>query len=157
VEFLAEAHRRQGKAFEFISSLDALLTLLGMSGQPNLGVAVDLWQLHVSGAGIDALRKLSAVQIVTVNVADAPADLTAETATDESRLLPGETGTIDTAAALVALAEIGYDGPVTPRPHPSQFAGQKREQIVRRAGQALDAAWKAAGLTATGKLVAPVK
>jgi sugar phosphate isomerase/epimerase len=156
VEFLAEAHHRQGKAFEFISTLDALMMLLGMAGQPNVGVAIDLWQLHVSGAGIDALRKLSAAQIVTVSVADAPADVTAETATAESRLLPGETGTIDTAAALALLAECGYDGPVTPRPHPSRFAGQKREQIVRQTGQALDAAWKAAGLAATGKPAAAV-
>jgi sugar phosphate isomerase/epimerase len=157
LEFVAPACHRQGRSFEFIHDLDALLTLVGMAGQANVGVALDLWQVHLAGGNLDALRRLSAGQIVSVCVADAPADLTAQTATDTERLLPGETGVIDTAAALAALAELGYEGPVTPCPHPDRFKGQKRDAIVRQTGQALDAAWTAAGLNPAGKLVPQVK
>ena len=66
-------------------------------------------------------------------------------------MLPGETGVIDTAAALVALAEMGYDGPVTPAPDKSQLRGMRRDAIVKAAGEKLDAVWKRAGLNAVGK------
>jgi hypothetical protein len=68
--------------------------------------------------------------------------------------LPGETDVIDTPAALTALAEMGYSGPVTPLPHSSQFAGLRRDQIVKLTGEKLDAVWKQAGLSPAGKLPA---
>ena len=68
--------------------------------------------------------------------------------------MPGETGTIDIPAVLTSLAELGYSGPVTPLPHSSQFAGLRRDQIVKLTGERLDAAWKAAGLSLAGKLSA---
>jgi hypothetical protein len=71
-------------------------------------------------------------------------------------LLPGETGAIDSAAALTALAEMGYDGPVVPMPHADRFKGLGRQQIFRTTSEKLDQVWKAAGLSPAGKLV-PVK
>jgi sugar phosphate isomerase/epimerase len=157
IAFQATAQHRHGRAFEFIHTLDALAMLIGMAGQPNLGVALDVWDLHVAGGGIDQVRKLTAKQVVTVSLADAPRDLDPTTCQDDARLLPGETGAIDSAALLTALAEMGYDGPVTPKPHPSRFQGQRRDAIVKQAGAALDGVWKAAGLNAAGKLAATAK
>jgi sugar phosphate isomerase/epimerase len=157
VGFLAPAEQRQGMQFEFIYQFAPLLMLLNMVGRRNVGVVLDLWQLHAAGGGLDEIRGLAADQVVAVRVADFPADAPREAARDEQRLLPGETGVIDTPAALVALAEKGYDGPVTPYPHRSHFQGQRREEIARRAGQALDAVWKSAGLSPAGKLAAARK
>lgn len=156
VGFSAEASAREGKDFEFIHSLDALLMLLGMVQAKNLGVSLDLWQLWVSGATLETVRqKLKADQIVAVSVSDvANPGADPERQPANTRRLPGETGVIDTVAALVTLAELGYAGPVTPRPHSSQFAGMRRDTIVKLAGEKLDAAWKAAGLTPSGKLAA---
>ncbi|HVX59070.1 MAG TPA: TIM barrel protein [Pirellulales bacterium] len=156
VGFSAEAARREGKAFEFIHSLDALTLLLGMLGAKNVGVWLDLWQLWASGGTLDLVRqKLKAEQIVAVSLSDVadPGD-DPERQPAESRRLPGETGVIDSAAALTMLAELGYAGPVTPRPHSSQFAGMRRDDIVKLAGEKLDAVWKAAGLSPSGKLAA---
>jgi sugar phosphate isomerase/epimerase len=157
VGFLAAAHWRTDKAFQFIHQLDPLLMLLNMAGRKNIGISLDLWQLHVAGGGIETVLKLPASQIVTVQVADFPADTSRETCREDARLLPGETGVIDTPAVLVALAERGYDGPVTPVPGPNYFAGQRRDEIGKRAGQALDQVWKAAGLSPAGKLAAAAK
>jgi len=44
------------------------------------------------------------------------------------------------------LVEIGYDGPVTPIAHPSQFQGRTRDKIVQHAAEGLNAMWEAAGL-----------
>jgi sugar phosphate isomerase/epimerase len=152
--FRAGAAAGRGRAFQFIQSFDALQMLVDMSGAANIGFVLDAWNLHVSGGALEGWRKLPVARIVSVLLADAREG--AEPAPEE-RLLPGETGVIDCPAVLVRLAEIGYAGPVTPAPHPSQFTGERREAIVKRTGQKLDEVWKAAGLSATGKLTAPAQ
>jgi sugar phosphate isomerase/epimerase len=151
VGFLAASHWRVGKPFQFIYELDPLMMLLGLVGKPNVGLAIDLWDLHIAGKNVENLRKLSA-PLISVELADFPADAATESATEQARLLPGESGQIDASMALTILAEKGYDGPVTPAPDRSRFVGQRREEVGRRAGQALDQVWKAAGLSPAGKL-----
>lgn len=140
---------RAGKDYEFIYSFDTLLMMLSMVSAKNVGVAVDLWALHASGAGIEGLKKLKPAQILTVELSDVKPDLA-----DAPRLLPGDGGAIDATAVLTYLAEIGYEGPITPRRDAAQYPAQSREAIVRETGQKLDAVWKAAGLSPAGKLQA---
>jgi sugar phosphate isomerase/epimerase len=147
VGFRAAAAWRQGKAFQFICQLDPLAMLLGLVGKSNVGLSLDLWDLHVAEG-----KRFSSGQIVTVEVADFPADASRESATEQDRLLPGESGQIDVAAMLVWLAERGYEGPVTPLPDRSRLGGLRRDEVGRKVGQALDQAWKAAGLSPQGKL-----
>ncbi len=154
VEFFGQAGRRAGRPFEFIHQLDAVVVLVNTVRADNLGIVVDLWQLFASSGRVDDIRKLAPRQIVTVDLADAPAGRPHEAVADSDRLLPGEGGAIDSAAALVTLAELGYDGPVTPCAHPQRFRGMSREKIVRATSEALGTAWKTAGLSASGKLSA---
>jgi sugar phosphate isomerase/epimerase len=157
VGFQAQADFRKGKHFEFIHSLEALLVLLSTVSSRQVGVSLDLWQIWAGGGSLDAARaKLKPERIVTVQLADAAeASATPDQAPLSSRRLPGETGVIDSAAALVLLAEVGYQGPITPAPDASRFAGLRRDAIVKLAGEKLDAVWKAASLSPTGKLAAP--
>jgi sugar phosphate isomerase/epimerase len=150
--FQAASEVRQGKAFEFIRGLDALLMLLSVLNARNVGVVLDLWDLYASGGSLETIRKLSADKIVAVQLADAADDAAAEGWPAKSRVLPGETGLIDAAGALAMLAEMGYDGPVIPLPHVSRLAGMRRDAIVKLAGEKLDQVWKAAGLNPAGKL-----
>ena len=151
VDIRIDPRYRQGYAYQFIHSFDALAMLLGMMRSTNVGLAFDAWSWHVSGGTMEQLLKLGTARIVTVALADAAAGGEAEP-NEETRILPGESGVIDSPALLVALAEMGYAGPVTPAPHPSRFKGLGREAIVRTSGQALDQVWKAAGLSPQGKL-----
>lgn len=157
VGFDAAPDARRDRAFEFIHSAEATAMLVGMAGASNLGLIVDLWQIFAAGGSFDAVRKLPAQQIVAVRLADAKTGTQPGDAAAESRVLPGETGVIDAVAALTALAELGYDGPVTPTAHPSRFAGQGRQAILKAARESLDAVWKGAGLTPSGKLAAVAK
>ena len=50
VEFLAPAELRKDRAYQFIHSLDALATLIGMVRATNVGVVADAWQIHAAGA-----------------------------------------------------------------------------------------------------------
>jgi sugar phosphate isomerase/epimerase len=154
VSFLAPLYHRKGYEYSFISSPDALLTLMKTTAVTNLAMLVDLWHWRVGGGTIEQLRELAPRQIVMVRVADIPDDISMETITEEDRLLPGTTGVVDSVAALRVLREIGYDGPVTPYPHPHQLKGQTRDRIVQRAKESLESALKASRLEKTASLSA---
>jgi sugar phosphate isomerase/epimerase len=156
LEFRANEELRKDRAFQFIHTFEALATLVGMIRAANVGAVVDLFELHVSGGNFDEARKLGD-RITSVIVADAPADKAAAECDESDRLLPAENGAIDLPAVLVALAELGYDGPITPSVSPTRNAGMKREQIVKTASERLSQAWSAAGLSPTGKLSAVAK
>ena len=156
VGFSAPMSARGGRALQFIQSFDEVLLLLRTIGAPNLGVAFDTWHWHLSGGTLDALRSLTADKIITVALADAEPETTAAEAGDQARRLPGDGGAIDIPAVLVTLAELGYAGPVSPEPDRRQFGAASRQQVVKQAGAALDTVWKAAGLSASGKLT-PVR
>lgn len=138
-----------------------------------MGLVVDVWELYVSGVDpVATIESLARDQIVTVQVSDVPAvagteveadaDVTVPTAEGkpvaeleaDERLLPGSTGVIDLTGVLVALGTAGYDGPITPNPAPTRFEGERRAGIVKECGKALEEAWKAAGISAAGKLTA---
>lgn len=152
VEFVAPAAARKNQAFQFIHTLDAVVMLVSMVRAANVGAVVDTWQIHAAGSRIEDLRKLGPERIVAAYLSDAPADIEPTSLADIDRLLPGETGRIDNGAALTLLAELGFDGPVSPRADRHRLGGMRREQIVKLAGERVDQAWKAAGLTPAGKL-----
>ncbi|MCC7083517.1 MAG: sugar phosphate isomerase/epimerase [Pirellulales bacterium] len=152
VEFRASAELRRDRAFQFIHTFDALVTLVGMIRRPNVGAVVDLFEIYAGGGSIDEVRKLEGGKIVSVIASDMPADKSPTDCDENDRLMPAETGVIDLSAALVVLAELGYDGPVTPAISSEHSTGMKREQIVKIAGERLKQAWDAAGLNLAGKL-----
>jgi sugar phosphate isomerase/epimerase len=145
---------RQGKSFEFVHDLDALLILLSTVRAANVGLWLDVWQVWASGSSLeDARKKLKPGQVIAVSLSDAD-EASPHQHDPDYRRLPGETGTIDSVGILTSLAELGYDGPITPVPGRKALADLRRDEIVKRAGEKLDAAWKAAGLGPTGKISA---
>ena len=156
IEFIATPALRKNQAYQFIHTFDAVVMLVNMIRAANVGVVVDPWQIYAAGSHLDDVRKLTADRIVAAYLSDAPANIEPAALTESDRLLPGESGKIDSAAVLTMLAELGFDGPVSPRAHRDRLAGMRREQIVKLAGERVDQAWKAAGLTPAGKLL-PVK
>lgn len=145
---------RQEKAFEFVSTLDALLVLLSTVTASNVGLWLDVWQCWSSDTSLaDIGKQLARTTVVAVSLSDA-AENDADRHDPESRCFPGEAGVIDAVAVLTALAELGYEGPVTPQPGAKRTASLRRDQIVKLAGEKLDAVWKAAGVSPSGKLSA---
>lgn len=150
--FLAPAEFRRDRAFQFIHTADALTMFVRTAGAKNIGIVLDVWQWHVAGGTTEQMQAIPAKDIVTVNLSDATSAAGNDHVASSTCVLPGENGTIDAPAILAHLASIGYDGPVTPSPHPSRFAGQRREDIVKQAAQAMDKVWQAAGLSKSSKL-----
>ena len=154
VEFQAQASYKKDRAFQFIQSADQALLLLKSVHAPNLGLVLDTWHWHLGGGTLDPIRSLDGEQIVAVYLSDCDEGVTAADAVETARRLPGETGVIDCAAILTALAELGYEGPLSPRPCRENLAGQSRDKSVKAASSALDECWKTAGLSSQGKPLA---
>jgi sugar phosphate isomerase/epimerase len=138
VGFQAAEYLRQNKTFQFIHDLDSLMMLLGMAAAPNLGLLLDIWNLVASGGSVESLQKLSAGQILAVQLADMPADVELAKLDNKSRLLPSlEGGRIDFAAYFAALRTLGYDGPVTVKPSRGALPRGRRDLAVKQTAEVL--------------------
>jgi sugar phosphate isomerase/epimerase len=100
-----------------ISSYDALLRAFEGLGRAhaNVGVLADAYHLHASGEAADAALGWGVAAVCWVHLADA-ANPDRATMRDLDRLLPGEGSSGLCGSLLKALADGGYDGPVTAEP-----------------------------------------
>lgn len=155
LDFLAPAYHREENQFHFISSAEPLVLLAKTINSPNLGVMLDVWNWHVGGHGLDLIKELTADQIVGVRFADLRADADRETVKEDQRMLPGRGGAIDCEAIWRHLLDIGYEGPVTPYPHPSGFGSMTRDNIVKEAGDVMEEVHRAATGTKEVKPAVP--
>ena len=113
----------------------------------NVGLLLDAWHLYTSGGSVADLEQITAQDIVTVHVNDAPAGIPVDEQIDNVRCLPMETGVIDLQAFMRKLAELGYDGPVTTEPFSrslNALAVQDPVAAAERTSQSMDQMWAAA-------------
>ena len=156
--FLAPVYHRREHAYDFVHTFDQLLFFVKSIGHDHVGVCLDTWHWHVAGGTVDHINALNSSDIGAVNLADAVTAAGNDDVNETSRLLPGHVsedgnGKVDFPSILTAVAKIGFDGPLTVKPHPCQFEGIPRDQIVRKCSESIDVVWNAAGLNCQGKLV----
>jgi len=147
----AQADRADG-GFEFIHQVDPLVLLINTVQKANVGLLLDTWTWTVGGGDVEKLRALRGDQIVSVRLADLPADADLANIQPQQKILPSEGGTIDNVAILGVLEEMGFDGPVAVAQHASHMKGQAREPIVAKASSLLDTLFSAAGIASEGAL-----
>jgi sugar phosphate isomerase/epimerase len=150
-----EAEARAEKTHQFVHTFEGLLGLLAVS-HPRVGAVVDSWALHITGEPLEMITKVPKGRIVEVRLSDAPRDVAAAELTHAQRLMPGDTGVINSAAVLTQAKNAGFDGPVTPWADRSTLAGRGRERIVKVAGDRLEAVWKESGLPIVPRWFTPV-
>jgi sugar phosphate isomerase/epimerase len=154
LNILPTADQRPADQTPFIYQAETLMTLIKTIGHPNVGLALDTWSWYVGGGAMDQLSEMPGEQIVSVRLADVPADADLATIAPDQRLLPGDGGLIDSVAIIRHLSSVGFDGPVAIYPHASRFSGMTRDAIVQRASATLDEVFKEAGLNRVGKPLA---
>jgi sugar phosphate isomerase/epimerase len=140
LEFVGPRTLRAGYRYGFIYSLEGMLGLAAVVG-PNVGLLLDAYHWYTSAGAPADIRGLRAEDIVYVHVNDAPAGVAVEEQLDQVRRLPGATGVINIAGFLGALAEIGYDGPVTPEPFDKSLATLPAGQACALARDAMRTIW----------------
>ena len=147
----ATAEFRRDRAYPFIHKAEELLTLIRTTAHANVGLALDTWNWKVGGGEMHHLAELTGKQIVTVTMADVPADADLEQISASQRFLPAEE-TIPAYSQFVAsLAERKYQGPVTLLPAARHLSGMSRDGIIDKCAMLLEQMWTQAGLSKPGR------
>ena len=146
LEFVGPTTSRAGKAHEFIWNMAGVLKLADAIGTGNVGLLFDCWHWYTSRGTVDEILALRPEQVVNVHVNDAPAGIPVDEQIDSVREMPGATGVVDISSFLGALAEIGYDGPITPEPFNKELREMPREEALAATAASLDAILPQAGL-----------
>jgi sugar phosphate isomerase/epimerase len=147
LEFLGPKTLLEGHRFEFIHTLPRMLDFCSQIPGGNVGLLLDVFHWYTSGATWAELDDLRESQVIEVHLSDAPAGIPLEAQLDQVRALPGETGVIDTPRILRLLNLIGYRGPVIVQPFSERVNSLTPEDATFVAAEALDAVWRAAGLS----------
>lgn len=116
LEYVSPESRRADATFTFVHNLGMMRELIAEANRPNVGLMLDSFHWHAAQESVDDLRQLDAQQIVVVHVNDAPRGVPLPQLNIRERELPGQTGVIDLPGFVHALADVGYDGPVTSEP-----------------------------------------
>lgn len=120
LEFIGPETSLKHFKYPFIRSVAETKKLAAAIG-PNCGLLIDAWHWHSAGGTREDLRGLTRDQIVHIHIDDAPAGVPRAELVDSRRKLPGTTGVIDLAGFMQALADAGYDGPVTAEPFDAEI------------------------------------
>ncbi len=149
IEFLGPKTLRDGHKYEFIYTVGQMMDLARAIGTGNVGLLLDAWHLFTSGGSIADLDDLTAKDIVTVHINDAPKDRSWDEMIDSDRRLPMETGVLDLVGFMQKLDSIGYDGPVTTEPFSTrinEIAANDPTRAAQEVSEAMDELWQASGL-----------
>lgn len=148
LEFIGPKTYRDRFRYRFIHTIGGMMSLARDIGTGNVGLLLDAWHLYTSGGSLEDLDEITAEDVVTVHVNDAPEGIPLEEQVDNVRRLPMETGVIDLPGFLRKLADMGYDGPVTPEPFSERVNSiQDPIEAASLVASHMDRMWKAAGLS----------
>lgn len=149
LEFIGPRTSRAPHRYGFVHTMDGMLALCCAIGTGNVGLLFDVWHWYTSRSTLDDVRQLAAEDVVYVHINDAPAGIDVLDQIDNQRCLPGETGVIPNPALLRALADVGYDGPVTAEPFNAALRDLgERDPLAAavRTRESLDQVFREAGL-----------
>jgi len=116
LEYVGTPTLRQNRPHAFVHSLAGLQELRTAIGADNVGCVLDSWHWWTAGETDRDLLTLQAVEVVSVDLNDAPSGIPLDQQQDGKRELPCATGVIPVGAFLNALNRLGYDGPVRAEP-----------------------------------------
>ena len=148
IEFIGPKTSRARRKYEFIYTLEGMMDMAAKIGTGNVGLLLDAWHLYTSGGSVEDLDKITAEDVVTVHVNDAPEGVAVQEQIDNDRRLPMETGVIDLPGFMGKLRDMGYDGPVTPEPFSKRINAIKDpSEAAQLAASYMAKMWQAAGLS----------
>ncbi len=116
LEYVGTFTSRARQRFPFVHNLAETRELIAEIGTGNVGVVLDSWHWWQAGDTEADLLTLTARDVVSVDLNDAPAGVPKDQQQDGRRELPAATGVIDVAVFLGALKRLGYEGPMRAEP-----------------------------------------
>ena len=145
LEYVGPKTLMASQKFSFVHTMPECTELIEAIGESNVGYQLDTFHWFCAGEKKKDLLSLRKDQIVTVDLNDARAGLSADEQLDQKRELPAATGVIDTGSFLEALVEIGYDGPVRAEPFNQALNDMGNDQALQTTYNALKKAFSLIG------------
>ncbi len=116
IEYVGPKTLWASQKYPFSHTMAETRELFAEMNQPNVGLVLDSWHwYHAGDTGAD-ITALSARDIVSVDLNDAPAGVPKDQMVDGKRELPAATGVIDIKTFWAALEKIGFAGPMRVEP-----------------------------------------
>ena len=147
IEYVGTKTSRRPGRKTFIYNMKQARELIGEIGADNVGLVLDSWHWWQADETPEDILKLKSKDIVAVDLNDAPAGIPKENQQDNKRELPAATNVIDLKGFLIALAKIGYDGPVRAEPFNQTLNNMDNEHACAATIDAMKKAFSNAGLT----------
>lgn len=129
------------KRHPFVHTMAEMKDLIGEIGAPNVGFLLDTFHWWNAAETAEDILSLKSMQVVSVDLNDAPAGVPRDQQLDNRRELPCATGVIDVGAFLNALNQIGYDGPVRAEPFNKAVNALPKEEACAVTAKALKQAF----------------
>jgi sugar phosphate isomerase/epimerase len=145
LEYVAPKLAWAGRRYPFIHTLAETRDLIGEIGRKNVGYVLDSWHWFLAGDSAADIRSLRGLDVIAVDLNDAPAGVPKDQQIDNQRELPLATGVIPVGEFLSALRDIGYDGPVRAEPFNKALNEKPREEAAASTAAALLRAMALAG------------
>lgn len=127
--------------YPFIHSMRETKDLLAEINHPAMGFVLDSWHWYTAQETVDDLKTLTARDVVSIDLNDAPAGLAVYEQKDSQRELPCATGVIDVGAFLNALHDLGCDAPARCEPFNAPLRQMAPEAALEATARAMKKAF----------------
>ena len=142
LEFVGPKTLRNGKAHEFIHTLDQLNELIKAIGTTNVGYLLDAYHWDTAGQVFGDFKKIpNQESIVLVHINDGQKGLSLDEQLDNVRELPGATGVLRINEFMKGLHDLGYDGPVAVEPFSAALKAMSVDEAVKATKAGMDKVW----------------
>ncbi len=137
---------RKDRQYSFIQDVNGALALMQSIESKSVGLVVDSFHWTVGKGTWEQLASLPGHQVAGLNIADLESLPELKDSSAALRLIAGTVGTIDNSRFVKTLVANGYDGPITSYPGIANLGSIKRDAIVAKTQDVLDATLTQAGL-----------
>jgi sugar phosphate isomerase/epimerase len=141
LEYVGPKTSWTARRFPFIHTMREARELIAEIGRPNVGLVLDSWHWYTAGETVDDLRSLSASDVISLDLNDAPAGRARDEQKDLERELPLATGVIPLADFLNTLHALGCDAPARCEPFNTALRAMPPEQALAAAAEAMKKAF----------------
>lgn len=145
LEYVGTKRNWTASRHSFVHTMSETKELIARIGAPNVGFVLDSWHWWTSYETGDDIRTLSAKDVISADLNDAPRDVARDEQYDNQRELPLATGVIEVREFLEALVAIGYDGPVRAEPFNKKLNDTEDHEASRITSDALRRAFGLVG------------
>jgi len=146
VEYVGTKTAWVSQHYPFIHTMAEMRALIAEMKRPNVGLVLDSWHWYQAGDSAADILALRPVDVVSVDLNDAPAGIAKDRMVDNRRELPASTRVIDLKTFLESLKRIGFSGPVRAEPFNEAVQRMSPDDSAEAAAASLRKAFTAAGI-----------